>query len=146
MQARGWVIGGIVALLLLACGVCCCAGLGYLMASAPDDALVDAQWLNEGAAAGRAGTTEGCIVAAHLRGAGCGVLDADCNAGVPLFTRACLEAVPSPDPSICSGVPAPSALGDWGAADQLCSARGWASDSGECDAVLEGLSAYCHPE
>lgn len=148
METRHWImISAVLALLVLAGGVCMCGGFGLLVASAPDDGqeIVDLQATNEGTAAGQRGTTESCIVATHDRTLGCGVVDPNCTLGAQDFLRACLRAVPSPDPTLCNGVPDPSTMGDWGFADTICRQRGWSSDAGECDPIADAISSFCHP-
>ena len=147
MQTRTWmVVAAVLALVLVGGGICVCGTLGYLVASAPDDQIEDERAQREGTAAGASGTTEGCVVAAHDRMLLCGTIDIVCAQAAQDFVRACLRSVPSPDRTVCDGVPAPSAMGDWSFADQLCQSHGWASDAGECDPIADGLSIYCYGE
>ncbi len=145
MEGRGWLLAaGSVALVLLSLAVCVCGGLGYAVVSAPDAQIEDERAEREGMDEGRRGTSEHCIVLAHDRTLACGVIDPDCTLGAQGFLQACLRAVPSPDPTLCDGVPAPSAMADWDFADTVCQRRGWASDAGECDPIADALSVHCH--
>jgi hypothetical protein len=134
----------VLSLGLFVVGACCCGGVAYMMASAPDADVEDERMERDGMTEGLHGTTDGCIAAAHARSLECGVIDSSCALAAETFLRACLRAVPSPDRSICDGVPLPSALGDWDFADDLCRRHGWAFENGECDPVADALSVYCH--
>jgi hypothetical protein len=145
MEARGWiVVVAVIALAVLLAGFCVCGMFGYLVSTAPETDLADERAEQDGALAGQRGTSDDCIALGHDRTVDCGMLAFDCANHAEAFVRACLRAVPSPDPAVCDGVPEPSALGDFDFADTLCRAHGWSPDTGDCDPIADGLSVYCH--
>jgi hypothetical protein len=131
---------------LLGCvGLCVCAGLfglGSMVASAPefDVSIEDAE--REGNLAGAAGSTDSCIRTGYDRAVVCGY-GFDCGAVVDTYLRACLRSVPSPDPSICVGAPAPSLMGDEAFDIRVCESRGWTINEAPCNAVVQALETYC---
>ena len=140
------LIAGALAILMLAGGACLCGGMGLLLAGAPTDDLNNETAMGEGMTLGAQATSEQCIVQAHERTVACGTMAFTCIDAAEAFLRACLRAVPNPDPGLCDNVPAPTTFGDWGFGNRICAQRGWNAEDGDCDPIADGISIYCHSQ
>lgn len=140
------LIAGALAVIMLAGGACVCGGFGLLMVGAPDDDMTSEAAMRDGMAQGAHATSDECIVQAHDRSVVCGTMEVSCLDAAEAFLRACLRAVPNPDPALCTNVPAPSTFGDWDFANRICTQHGWNSDTGACDPISDAISLYCHSQ
>lgn len=139
------ILAGVLGALVLGGGCCLCVSFGWFvdfLATAPSLEIDNAR---EGAAYGRAHGTDDCVTESRDRYTACGPTGMTCGVGVDSFLEACLDAVPSPDMSVCDGAPAvPGTLPDWNWGTTFCRRHGWSYDEEQgCGDVAFLLESWC---
>jgi hypothetical protein len=140
---RGWKIAVFALLGAIALGgICICGGTLWFVAQVPemDESLEQMQ--RDGERVGANGTTDDCMRRGYEEAHRCG-LSVGCSPDD--FIRACLRAVPEPDPTLCVGAPSePGVLTDEAFADGLCARYGWDAElDDDCHTVVSAVEVYC---